>query len=217
MKPRILLSCQSNMQNYINAVNELGGIAIAEYLPDVNTDYEGLILCGGSDINPALYGEEINGSRRIDNERDKSELALLDAFVKAGKPVMGICRGMQMINVYFGGSLYQHLDTADSHYLQQGGDSVHEVTAINGSTASLLYGDVFCVNSRHHQSVKVLGKELFVTMISKVDNVIEGIEHARFPVIATQWHPERMCFDNRRDDTVDGAKIIGHFVRMCTK
>ena len=86
---------------------------------------------------------------------------------------------------------------------------------LEGSVAEKLYGTEFVVNSYHHQAVRELGKGLKITMRSSDDLVVEGIEHASLPVFAVQWHPERMCFSGRREDTVDGAAIFEHFIRMC--
>jgi len=214
-KPRILLSGNKKLQFYVDAVNGCGGIADAKYLPEINTDYDGLILCGGNDIDPAYYGEEIDGSVNIDYERDKVEFALLKAFVDAGKPVLGVCRGCQIVNVFFGGTLYQDIKEARSHSSYSDFDLIHRVRAVEGSVAEKLYGTEFVVNSYHHQAVRELGKGLKITMRSSDDLVVEGIEHASLPVFAVQWHPERMCFSGRREDTVDGAAIFEHFIRMC--
>ncbi len=213
MKPKILLSAKSNKQYYIEAVNMCGGIADVQYCPVVSTDYDGLILCGGNDIGPKHYGEEFAGAVDIDEKRDKSELALIDAFVRAGKPVMGICRGMQLVNVYFGGSLVQNLENADFHANRTDKYLVHEVSAECGSLAHRLHGDSFSVNSSHHQAVKRLGDGLIATAYS--GDVVEAVEHTGYPVIGVQWHPERMCFSQKRADAVDGAKIFEHFLKLC--
>lgn len=214
-RPVILLSGQKKLQNYIDAVEDAGGIAVAEYLPEVDASYDGLILCGGGDIDPGYYHEEVDGSVNIDHARDRTELALLQAFVDAGKPVLGICRGLQLINVFFGGTLYQDLDNAREHSSYSDYDLIHPVHAEKGSVEEALYGADFTVNSYHHQAVKDLGKGLRATMKAAGSSVIEGIEHETLPVFAVQWHPERMCFSNRREDTVDGSGIFRHFVKMC--
>ena len=86
IKPKILLSANLKKEDYIDAVNSCGGIAVAEYCPEASADgYDGLILCGGNDINPAYYNEEINGAVNIDNERDEAEFSLLKAFIDAKK------------------------------------------------------------------------------------------------------------------------------------
>jgi putative glutamine amidotransferase len=217
-KVKILLSGSSKFQNYTAAVEAAGGIADASYLPAVDTSYDGLILCGGYDINPKHYDQENNGSRDIDDARDEAEIALLKAYVEAGKPVLGICRGLQLINVFFGGSLHQDIPTAEDHSSSVAGqDMVHKVQAEPDSIARKLYEPRFSVNSNHHQAIDYLGNDLKVTMISEEDGVIEGIEHEKLPIFAVQWHPERMCMDHKRSDTVDGLKVFEYFVELCRK
>ena len=213
--PRILLSGNKKLQFYIDAVNGVGGIADAYYLPKIDTDYDGLILCGGNDIDPKYYGEEIDGSVDIDRARDDVEFALLKAFVDAGKPILGICRGCQLINIFFAGTLYQHIDNANEHSSFSDFDLIHRVSATKGSIAEGLYGANFVVNSFHHQAIRELGNGLQVTMMSADNTVVEGLEHKRLPVFGVQWHPERMCFSKHREDTVDGAAIFEHFIRLC--
>ncbi len=159
MKPNILLSVNKELKKefYIDAVTAAGGVPFAEYLPQVIAEYDGLILTGGSDINPKFYGEAVNGSVNIDDDRDVLEFALIKAFVDAKKPILGICRGYQILNVYFGGTLIQHLENADTHKATPEGDSVHKVTADNGSLAEKLYSRSFYVNSAHHQAIKKVG------------------------------------------------------------
>lgn len=215
MKAKILLSGNKKLQYYVDAVNGVGGIATAKYLPEVDTDYDGLILCGGNDINPDYYGEKIDGTVNIDSERDAAEFALLKAFVEAGKPVLGICRGCQLLNIYFGGTLYQNINNAVEHSSFSDFDLIHNVKAERGSIAEQLYGAEFTVNSFHHQAVNKLGKGLKITMMSADNTVIEGFEHETLPIFAVQWHPERMCFSKRREDTVDGKEIFKYFIQMC--
>ena len=210
---RILLSSGSSATNYENAIRGVGGEPTAIYAPEVDTSYDGLILCGGSDVHPKHYGEEIAGSVGIDEKRDAAEFALLKAYVEAGKPVLGICRGCQLINVFFGGSLYQHLPEYAMHQ-GVGGDAIHQVTATEGSILHGLYGDTFAVNSSHHQAVKDLGADLRATAYWN-NQYVEAYEHLTLPIFAVQWHPERMCFGNARPDTVDGAGIFEQFIDLC--
>lgn len=213
-KIKILLSYGGHAENYIEALNNLGAEAVAKRLPNVDTNYDGLILCGGADINPERYGEEMNGAVDIDLERDAAEFALLKAYLDAGKPVLGVCRGHQLINVFFGGTLYQDMVEADFHKRHNENDSVHEVSAISDSIVGRLYGDSFSVNSSHHQAIKALGTGLRATAYWN-SQYIEAVEHSDYPVFSIQWHPERMCFSNKRDDTVCGADIFSHFIDMC--
>lgn len=216
-QPKILLSGNTKLQYYVDAVAGTGGIAVAKYLPEVDTDYDGLILCGGNDIDPGYYGQEMDGAVNIDYARDAAEFALLKAFIALKKPVMGICRGCQLINIFFGGTLDQDIKNAAEHSSFSDFDLIHRVHAVRGSIAENLYGADFVVNSFHHQAIKCLGNQLKATMRSADHTVIEGFEHESLPVLGLQWHSERMCFTKRRADTVDGALVFDHFVRMCEK
>ena len=211
---RLLLSITDDKKdNYVFAVENCGGEAVAVYLTENNADgYDGLILCGGNDISPALYQEEINGAVDIDYERDKCEWRLIKAFIEAQKPILGICRGCQLLNVYFGGTLYQHLENTNTHRID-GVGAIHEITAVKGSVAYELYGERFIANSFHHQAVKKLGANLVATQYC--DNVIEGFEHDSLPIIAFQWHPEKICFSKRLEDTVDGGFVFEYFLKIC--
>ena len=213
-KIKILLSGKANIQYYIEAAEGVGAEVVAEYLPKISTDYDGLILCGGNDVDPSYYNEAIDGSVDIDYERDKNEFALLKAFVDAGKPVFGICRGYQLINIFFGGSLYQDICESALHRSKGGQDSVHSVDATQGSVLYSLYGGVFAVNSSHHQALKVLGDGL-VSTATWNNKYTEAFEHESLPIIGVQWHPERMCFSKKREDTVDGARLFEYFALKC--
>lgn len=215
MTPKILLSVNTKKEFYIDAVNNCGGIAIAKYCPDASTDYDGLILCGGNDINPSYYNEEVNGSVDIDANRDASEYELLKAFIAAKKPIMGICRGCQFLNIAFGGTLHQDISNAKEHSSFSDYDLIHSVTATHGSFIHSLYGEQFMVNSFHHQAVNKLGNDLEVIMTASDGKIIEGIKHKALPIFGVQWHPERMCFSKKGKDTVDGSALFEYFINMC--
>jgi len=215
-KVRLLLSVGGNPQNYVEAVQAAGAEAIAQYLPEVTAEYDGLILCGGTDMDPKYYHQEINGSVNIDHERDTAELALLKVYVEAGKPVLGICRGHQLINVYFGGSLHQHLPETDLHRSGTKTDITHRVSAVENSILQGFYGTSFTVNSAHHQAVDQLGEGLRATAYWN-EQYVEAFEHSTLSVFGVQFHPERMCVNNRRADTVDGIEIFRHFIDICQK
>ena len=215
-KTKILLSYKISAQNYIDALCALGAEPTAEYLPEVNTDYDGLILCGGGDVDPKYFNEQNDGSKGIDLDRDEAEMALLRAYADAGKPILGICRGHQIINVFFGGSLYQHIPEADLHTSKNGVDEAHIITADADSVLGRLYGERFSTNSAHHQAIKALGAGLRGVAWWE-DKYIEAIEHESLPILGVQWHPERMCFAKEREDTVCGAKILEYFLELCKK
>ena len=215
MEPRILISTGGgDAESYVAAVATAGGRAEARYLPEPDLTYDGLLLAGGGDMDPALFGQANRGSREIDPARDRAELALLDAFFSAGKPVLAVCRGHQVVNVWLGGDLVQDLDPALAPFHGGGeADRVHPVRALEGSLLHRLYGTVFPVNSTHHQALGRLGKGLSVTARSE-GGVIEAVEHDSLPLISVQFHPERMTGARARPDTVDGGAIFRAFLDM---
>lgn len=214
-KPRILLSGKLKAENYLDAVLLSGGEGVFEYIPQNFKGYDGLILCGGNDVDPSFYDEDDNGSVNIDTKRDKAEFEILKHFIAEKKPILGICRGCQIINVFFGGSLFGHIENSEKHTSNADFDLVHTAFSVEGSALNDLYGDEFKVNSAHHQAIKKLGAGLKITMTA-FDKTVEGIEHESLPIIAVQWHPERMCYKNKREDTVDGAEIFKTFIKMCS-
>lgn len=206
----------ANVRNYLDALSRLGARGVPVHAACDPGDYGGLLLPGGWDADPALYGQANTGSLHVDRALDDLQLHAMDAFVKAGRPVLGICRGHQMINVYFGGTLIQHLPESPAHSRDEGdaGDKVHPTRAKEGSFLYDLYGARFYTNSAHHQAVDRPGEGLQVVQWSG-DGVVEGIVHRALPVWGVQWHPERMCFAHARADTVDGAKVIDMFLNEC--
>jgi len=166
-------------------------------LRDYAKHLDGLVLQGGADVSPQSYAEaatrpEWNGDR----VRDMYELELLHEFIEAGKPVLGICRGCQLINVAFGGTLYQDIatdvPTAIAHVNDLYDSNYHELTFPAGSTlASLVNTQSALVNSIHHQAVKDLGRDLSIEAVSGNDNIVEAIRYRKAPfVMGLQWHPE---------------------------
>ena len=198
MKPSILIST--------------GGGDASNYLPAPDLRYDGLLLAGGGDMEPTRFGQPDCGSRDIDPDRDEAELALLDAFCAAGKPVLAICRGFQVVNVWLGGDLVQDLSPALAPFHGGGeGDRVHPVHAVEGSLLHRLYVPVFSVNSAPHQALGRLGRGLSVTARSE-GGVAEAVEHETLPLLAVQFHPERMTGAKARPDTVDGGAVFRAFL-----
>ena len=216
MRPKILLSTGGgDAANYLAAVEAAGGAGEARYLPAPDLSYDGLILVGGDDMDPALFGQGNTASRGIDRARDEAELALLNVFCAAGRPVLAICRGHQVVNVWLGGDLIQNLSPELVLFHQrEEGDQVHPVRAAEGSLLRRLYGPVFPVNSSHHQGLGRLGRGLRVTAWSE-GGVMEAVEHESLPLISVQFHPERMTGALARPDTVDGGKIFRSFLELC--
>lgn len=213
MNPRVLLSTDQQAPYYADAVKALGGCPEGGYLPTVCTDYDGLLLCGGCDVDPAFYGEECDGAVNPDRTRDTRELELIRAFLQAGKPVMGICRGHQILNVYFGGTLVQDLPAPNLHRTTKEPYGVHDVQAAEGSFLETMYGTHFWVNTFHHQAVKTLGDGL--QPVAWKDDLVEAFVHKQLPVVSVQWHPEKLCFSQARQDACDGSLILRFFLDMC--
>ena len=159
---------------------------------------DGLVLQGGADVSPQTYSEsptrpEWNGDRA----RDLYELELLHEFVDVGKPVLGICRGCQLINVAFGGTLYQdvasNVPEALAHVNAAYDAHRHAVVFPKGSSLGRMFPKVerALVNSIHHQAVKDLGRDIMIEAMSEPDGIVEAIRYQRATfVMGLQWHPE---------------------------
>ncbi|MCU1337211.1 MAG: peptidase [Bryobacterales bacterium] len=161
----------------------------------------GLLLTGGTDVNPALYGEPAGPvTEQPDEERDSVEAALIDEALARDLPLLAICRGMQMLNVRLGGSLIQHLPGASRHVRRtpDKGLPAHHVTIEPGTLlAGIAQRETWEVNSRHHQAVARLGSGLRVSAKDPEDGVIEAIElPGRRYVLAVQWHPENQAAED---------------------
>lgn len=212
MKKILIAGEPDKTTNYERAMHNLGIMTKTSlHVPDPLL-YSGLILPGGGDIDPRLFGQIPEKTRFFDPELDRLQMAVLRAFVLDRKPVLGICKGMQLINIYFGGDMIQHLETSGSHeYI--GEDQVHGTIAEKGSFLEKLYGRFFSVNSAHHQGVDVPGQGMKYVQLAG-DKVVEGLEHTYLPVIGVQWHPERLCFEKKREDAVDGALLLRYFAGL---
>jgi putative glutamine amidotransferase len=202
------------VSNYLNALAHLDACGEAGRAFDP-ADYGGILLPGGWDVNPACYGKEQIPQEMIDDDLDEVQFVALDRFLKAGKPVLGICRGHQLLNVALGGTLIQHLPDAEKHMsLPDGKDNVHPVHISRDAFLYPVYGASCMVNSSHHQGIDTLGKGLWAVMRAE-DGVIEAVEHESLPVWGVQFHPERMCFEHSRNDTVDGSGVLRFFLEKC--
>lgn len=160
---------------------------------------DGLVLQGGNDLDPGSYGERpLQPEWKGDRIRDRYEMALVQAFIDAGKPVFGICRGLQLLNVHHGGSLYQDIasqrDGARVHVDRTQYDRLqHEVEIVPGSRLAELYPGLrrARVNSIHHQGIKTLAPGFRVEARCTEDGTIEAIRRTEGPwIAAVQWHPE---------------------------
>ena len=215
-RPRLLLSADADyMKNYVAALEQAGACPEGGYCPAPDLSYDGLVLCGGGDLDCTLFGQENNGSDPPDHARDSAEMALFRAFYDAGKPILGICRGMQLINVALGGDMIQDLPAYILPFHGRAGrDLVHPIRTEEGSLLRTLYGPVLRVNSFHHQAVGRMGTGLFVTARSE-GGVAEALQHESAPIWGYQFHPERMSYGRLRADADDAAAILSHFVSQC--
>jgi len=168
-------------------------------LRDYVHELDGLVLQGGADISPTCYGEEpLKPEWSGDRVRDDYEMELFSEFMEAGKPVLGVCRGLQLINVALGGTLYQDIPSQIGERAKHRDRSVYEgnvhtVRFEPGSGLARLFPglDTVVVNSLHHQCVRKLGRDLVVEARSTDDEVIEAIRmRGRSYVVGVQWHPE---------------------------
>lgn len=174
-------------------------------------DIAGFIIGGGNDIDPGIYGGDVSESRSIDPMRDTYELEVLDFAAQRGLPVMGICRGSQLINVYAGGTLVSDLKAHRVHTSNKGTLLPRkDIVLHKGSTlAAFLGGTHSRVNSLHHQAVKETGKGLVISARDK-DQIVQGIESERGPLrIGVQWHPEYM------PQRADQRRLFACFVDAC--
>ncbi len=218
---------QSCGQNYIESVEKAGGIVLI--LP-ITADEEAIrrqaemcdayLIPGGIDVNPLSYGENPHPLLQMTRlEYDEYEIRLIREITKTGKPVLGICRGIQIINVAFGGTLWQDVslrpETTFLHQQKEMDNSSvsHKVLIENDSLLHQLYGDELLTNSFHHQAVKDTGKGLRVIARAE-DGVVEALEGENYPfLLAVQWHPE--CFIRLAVNPM--MKIFDAFIAACGK
>ena len=183
-------------------------------LRDYVHELDALVLQGGSDVSPSTYGEEpLQPEWAGDRVRDDYEIELFSEFVEAGKPVLGVCRGIQLINVALGGTLYQDLPsqvgTQVAHRDRSIHDAnIHEIRLEPGSGLAHLFPETLLarVNSLHHQAVRKLGRNLVIEARSTSDEVIEAVRlKGRSYVFGVQWHPE---LHRPGDDSVMDCGLI---------
>ncbi len=158
---------------------------------------DALVLSGGADIDPANYGRTPTpGCGPVEPDRDAWELALLAGAVERSLPVLAICRGLQLVNVMYGGTLLQDVgsESGDGHprFDRPAGELAHEVILSAGSLAASIYGERVKVNSLHHQVVDAVAGGLSVTGRSS-DGRVEALERPGTSLLAVQWHPEMMA------------------------
>lgn len=179
--------------DYARGVLAAGGMPI--HIPldvdpsEVISHLDGLVLTGGADVDPSRYGST-NEASSVEHIRDEIEFGLLDAALGVSVPVLGICRGLQLLNVHAGGSLHQHIPEHARYDVDPGAEA-HVLTIEPDTELWSMFGAEHRANSLHHQTVDRVGGGLIVSARSE-DGTIEAVEMPGRPVIAVQWHPEMM-------------------------
>ncbi len=187
--PRILVldKSPSSASGMISYLTRNGCRAVFTVKTDIDINkFDGLAIPGGNDVDPSFYGEENVRSHKVFPILDEAQIKMVRKFAEAGKPVFGICRGSQIINVAFGGSLYQNIEG--------GHDGTYYAAVKKGSWLYGLFGDKFLTAHGHHQAMHELGEGLVPTQWCHKDElrIVEMIEHSTYPVWGVQYHPECM-------------------------
>ncbi|MCW2688187.1 MAG: glutamine amidotransferase [Mycobacterium sp.] len=194
---------------YVEGVTQAGGIAVLLPPQPVNNDVaervldglDGLVITGGRDVDPAAYGQQPHpATDEPARERDAWEFALLKGALRRGQPVLGICRGAQVLNVALGGTLHQHLPDVIGHPRHQAGNAVFNTSSIRtvpGTRLASVIGESSGAQCYHHQAIAQLGRGLVISA-QDTDGVVEAVEvPGENFVLAVQWHPEERLDDLR--------------------
>ena len=207
-------------QDYMSALWDHGAIGVPvvlsddeDYVNEIAEIFDGYLFCGGSDIDPMLYGEEKDEkTENICSIRDKCELAVFQKVYKSDKPILGICRGLQMMNVALGGSLYQHIE---GHRQADEPRSIHEQAVLvekDSFLMDIIGENKIFVNTYHHQAIKNLSSELTIDAFAE-DGIVEAVhaESRRF-CLGVQWHPENFYRLEK-----SASDIFAGFVKTCVQ
>lgn len=225
MKPKIgVIICEIDSKkqyvtdSYIQAIHSVHGLPIIlplvkskQSIEDFVSLCDGFLFCGGNDVTPLLFGQEPKqGIGKTDLSLDLFQIRMMKAVLASQKPVLAICRGMQILNIACGGTVYQDLRNLDFEPINHMQTSIsrkdisHKVFFADKSKLSQLLGSFAYTNSFHHQAIDKLGDQLIVSGCTG-DDVIEAIEMPSHPfVIGVQWHPECML------NTPSNMKLLFH-------
>jgi putative glutamine amidotransferase len=203
---------------YVDSLRRAGAIPVLippqpENAADVVDDLDGILLAGGDDCDPSAYGESRHPSvEPMDPRRQENELSLARAARERGIPTLGICLGVQVMNVAAGGTLIQNIESDIDHASEPSDRHRHEVAIDGGTRLARIVGErELEVNSSHHQAIKEIGDGLRVTAHAP-DGIVEGLEDPRHPFyVGVQWHPEDMSGEE------SASAIFGAFVEAARK
>ena len=210
-------------RDYADAISRAGGVPLLALDENSAGAYaqiaDGLLLSGGRDVSPTLYNRETKTNLVItEPKRDSLEWKILDVFAAKQKPIFGICRGIQMMNVYFGGTLYQDIPSELGGNHSNGVN--HMLTIKKESVLGGIFGKTMHINSYHHQVIDDLAPGFVATAWSNAggQTIVEGIEHESLPFWGVQWHPERMTGEVTNPvDCVDSLPMFRYFVNQCRR
>ena len=212
------------LPGYMEGIMEAGGIPVilpltsdADVIAQLLGTIQGVLLTGGHDVDPSLYGEERMPECSVScKERDEMETELLKQALEKNMPILGICRGIQFLNVHLGGTLYQDLvkqrpSTVEHHQKPPYDIPIHDVEILeDGSLYRVLNTKKLSVNSYHHQAIKRKADTLKSMAVSE-DGIVEAVEMTDKKFVwALQWHPE---FSHKTD--ANSRKIFEEFVKKC--
>ena len=202
--------------SYMEAIDAAGGVQVIGGFCDyaeLLRRCDAVLFTGGCDADPVLFGEEkVNDSVEISHERDTIEMEIFREAYAVRLPMLGICRGIQFINIALGGTLWQDIPSQIPGAMQHRGTR-HGVHAEDGSFAAECFGTDFRSNSSHHQSVKEPGRGLHITAHAE-DGIVEAIEHESLPIYGFQFHPEVMTGAYRPDELPDGEVVFRKFMKI---
>lgn len=198
-------------QNYFEAIIKAGALPIMlpqstnEDLEELITKIDGLLITGGNDINPVTYNEKNIYSESGNDKEDANDINLINLALKYNKPILGICRGLQIINVAFNGSLYQDINKQNASDINHNqleldpkpskNSMIYKTNFKKDTPLFDIFNESYTINSYHHQAIKKLGEGLEISAISD-DGIIEGIYY-KDKIVAVQWHPERLIYDEK--------------------
>lgn len=189
-------------EEYLKALSSVGLEPVRGYTEVNFDDFDALLVPGGPDIDPSFYGQENIASRGMDYDFDRETLKCIDYFVKHDKPILGVCLGMQFLNIYFGGTLNQDIE---GHKFKDG-TVFHTIKFVKGTVFHKIYGDTADTNTLHHQAIDKLGEGLIVNGRTD-DGIIEALTNEKGNILAMQFHPEKMM-------DMGGFKIFEYFKNL---